>query len=126
MAEDPKEIERRLARLSSAEASDPVHLTEDADTGDRFLIYSTDTGIKVQLRYERDALFMTQAQMADLFGVDVRTLNEHITNVFREGELAEEATIRKFRVVRIEGSREVAREFNGMRRLRYLQSDGAD
>jgi hypothetical protein len=112
MAEDPKDIEQRLARLSSEESSEPVHLTEDADTRDRFLIYSTDTGIRVQLRYEGDALFMTQAQMADLFGVDVRTVNEHITNVFREGELAEEATIRKFRIVRIEGSREVAREVN--------------
>lgn len=113
MAEDPKELSAKLVRLAgNADASEPVHLTQDEDTGDRFLIYSTDTGLKVQLRYEGEALFMSQAQMAELFGVDVRTVNEHVSNVFREGELEEGATIRKFRIVRTEGTREVAREVN--------------
>ena len=47
--------------------------------------------------------------MAELFGKDVRTINEHLQNLFEEGEVDPEATIRKFRIVRIEGSREVAR-----------------
>jgi len=47
--------------------------------------------------------------MAELFGKDVRTLNEHLQNLFEEGELEAEATIRKFRIVRTEGSREVTR-----------------
>ncbi len=48
--------------------------------------------------------------MAELFGKDVRTINEHLVNIFDEDELCREATIRKFRIVRIEGQREVARE----------------
>ncbi|WP_082434335.1 RhuM family protein [Devosia sp. A16] len=114
MAEDPKQLSSRLAQMASREDNsvEPVHLTEDEDTGDRFLIYSTDSGLKVQLRYEGEGLFMSQAQMADLFGVDVRTVSEHVSNVFREGELEEGATIRKFRIVRTEGTREVAREVN--------------
>lgn len=53
---------------------------------------------------------LTQALIADLFQKDVRTINEHLMNIFEEGELRREATIRKFRIVRIEGQREVARE----------------
>lgn len=45
----------------------PVSLVED-DTGHRFLIYGTDRGVQVELRYEGEALWMTQAQMASLFG----------------------------------------------------------
>lgn len=114
MAENPEQIHKRLSELatSSATSADPVHLTQDEDSGDRFLIYSTASGLKVQLRYEGDGFYMTQAQMADLFGVDVRTVNEHVANIFRDEELDEGATIRKFRIVRMEGSREVSREVN--------------
>ena len=92
--------------------SEPARLVEDAESGDRFLIYGSESGVRVELRYEGDALWMTQAQMAGLFGVDVRTINEHLSNIFAEGELAEEATIRKFRIVRAEGSRKVARDIH--------------
>lgn len=91
-------------------SDEPVRLVEDADTGARFLIYNADRGLRVELRYEGDALWMSQSQMADLFGIDVRTVNEHVLNVYREGELDEEPTIRKFRIVRYEGSRQVSRE----------------
>ena len=47
--------------------------------------------------------------MADLFQKDVRTVNEHLQNLFAEEELDPQATIRKFRIVRIEGEREVTR-----------------
>jgi hypothetical protein len=50
--------------------TEPVHLFEDAETGDRFLIYGTEKGIRVELRYDGDTLWMTQAQMAELYGVD--------------------------------------------------------
>lgn len=90
----------------------PVHLSEDLDTGDKFLIYGTDTGIRVELRLGGDTFWMTQAQMAELFGVNVRTVSEHLSNVFGEGELSEEATIRNFRIVRSEGPRQVSRDIN--------------
>jgi hypothetical protein len=48
--------------------------------------------------------------MAELFDKDVRTINEHVINVFEEGELVREATIRNFRIVRQEGQRQVERE----------------
>jgi hypothetical protein len=67
----------------------PVRLVED-DTGHRFLIYGTERGVQVELRYEGDALWMTQAQMAGLFGRDPSVIYRHIANILEEGELSEE------------------------------------
>ena len=66
---------------------EPVRLFEDADTGDRFLIYNTDKGVRVELRYDGAAFWMTQAQMSELFGRDVSVISRHIANVFDDGEL---------------------------------------
>lgn len=57
-----------------------------------------------------DTLWATQAQIAELFGKDVRTISEHLTNAYNEGEISRKATIRNFRMVRIEGGREVERD----------------
>jgi len=76
-----------------------------------FLLYETEDGrTRVQCRFEDETIWLTQALMSELFQKDLRTINEHLVNVFEEGELTREATIRKFRIVRIEGTREVARE----------------
>jgi hypothetical protein len=76
-----------------------------------FLLYQTEDGhTRVQVRFENETLWLTQAQMAELFQKDVRTINEHLANIFDEGELGRGATIRKLRMVRIEGRREVTRE----------------
>ena len=48
--------------------------------------------------------------MAELYGKDVRTINEHLINIYQEGEIVQHATIRKFRIVRLEGARQIARE----------------
>ncbi len=75
------------------------------------LLYQSDDGeTRIDVRLVEETVWLTQAQMADLFDKDVRTINEHIGNVYIEGECDEAATIRKFRIVRAEGSREVARE----------------
>lgn len=75
------------------------------------ILYQTEDGrTRIQCRFENDTLWLTQALIAELFDKDVRTINEHLINIFDEGELRREATIRKFRMVRIEGKREVARE----------------
>src|ERR1019366_7802375 len=55
-------------------------------------------------------VWLSQALIAELFQKDVRTINEHLLNIFEDGELRREATIRKFRIVRQEGGRQVARE----------------
>ncbi len=82
-----------------------------AAPGGAFLLYQTEDGrTRIQCRLENDTLWLTQALIAALFQKDVRTINEHLVNIFDEGELNREATIRKFRIVRLEGRREVARE----------------
>lgn len=74
-------------------------------------IYQAQDGTtQVEVRFEKETVWLSQAQMAILFGKDVRTINEHITNIFDEEELEKESTIRKFRIVRQEGKRQVSRE----------------
>jgi hypothetical protein len=75
-----------------------------------FLLYTTDDGqSRVECRFDNETLWLSQALMAELFDRDVRTINEHLQNLYEEAELTPEATIRKFRIVRQEGSRQVAR-----------------
>ena len=75
------------------------------------ILYQTEDGrTRIQCRFDDETLWLTQALIAELFQKDVRTINEHLVNIFEEGELAREATIRKFRMVRIEGAREVTRD----------------
>ncbi|MDP8051717.1 virulence protein RhuM/Fic/DOC family protein [Pasteurella atlantica] len=75
------------------------------------LIYKDDNGnVAIDVRLEDETVWLSQVQMAELFEKDVRTINEHIKNVFNEQELEEIATIRKFRIVRQEGSRQIKRE----------------
>ena len=77
------------------------------------LIYqNTDGKIKIDVRLEDETVWLTQEQMAALFGKVRSTIAEHIANVFEEGELEQNRTCRKFRQVRQEGSREVEREID--------------
>lgn len=71
---------------------------------------SADGSIATEVRLEGETVWLSQKQMAELFDKDVRTVNEHVINVFEEGELDRKATIRNFRIVRQEGSRQVERE----------------
>jgi len=77
-------------------------------------IYQSQDGApQVQVRFEQETLWLSQAQMAQLFDKDVRTINEHVKNIYSERELeSSEATIRKFRIVRQEGGRQVQREID--------------
>jgi hypothetical protein len=61
---------------------------------------------------ENETVWLTQKLMADLFQKDVRTINEHIQNIYEEGELSPDSTIRKFRIVQTEGTRQVSREMD--------------
>jgi hypothetical protein len=64
----------------------------------------------VDVFYEEETFWLTQKRMAELFGVDVRTINEHLGNIYDSGDLARISTIRKFRIVQKEGTRNVGRE----------------
>ncbi|NDW11741.1 hypothetical protein D0T50_02415 [Bacteroides sp. 214] len=66
----------------------------------------------MQVQFEDGTFWLTQKRMAELFGVDVRTVNEHLQNIFKSKELIKETTIRKIRIVQQEGSREVSRELD--------------
>ena len=75
------------------------------------LLYQTEDGrTRIQCRFENEMLWLTQALLVELFQKDVRTINEHLVNIFDESELSREATIWKFRIVRLEGRREVTRD----------------
>ena len=95
MASDKKK--ELIVRSSAAE-----YLTFVASTGN-----SDDS---FEMRYEDENIWLTQKMMAELYGVNVRTINEHIKKIYNDGELVENSTIRKFRIVQNEGSRQVNRE----------------
>ena len=78
-----------------------------------YLTYVTAVGDQpdaIEIRYEDENVWLTQKIMAQLYDVDVRTINEHITNVYNDGELEQEETIRNFRIVQLEGNRNVLRD----------------
>jgi hypothetical protein len=78
-----------------------------------FLLYETEDGrSRVECRFIEDSLWLTQAQMAELFQVRVPTINEHLKTLYAEGEIQPEATIRKFLMVRQEGQRQVSRSID--------------
>lgn len=69
-----------------------------------------DQSSSVELRYEDENIWLTQRLLAELYNVDVRTINDHIQKIYADNELSEEATVRNFRIVRTEGNRQVSRE----------------
>jgi hypothetical protein len=81
-----------------------------APAGEFLLFKSADGSTRVECRFEAETLWLSQASMAELYDKDVRTINEHLINIYKEGELEQNATIRKFRIVRQEGTRQVSRE----------------
>ena len=77
----------------------------------QFILFETDEGqTKVECRFETETLWLTQNLIAELYQKSVPTINEHLSNIYSEGELEQNATIRNFRIVRKEGAREVARD----------------
>ena len=75
------------------------------------IIYQSENGeTKIDVRFEDETVWLTQAQMEVLFGSSHANVVEHIKNIYDEGELDEKSTCRKFRQVRQEGSRSVTRD----------------
>jgi hypothetical protein len=89
--------EKKLIRNSTAE----------------FLIFTTQAGEQsIEARYANETVWLTQKLMAELFAVDVRTVNEHLKNVFSGGELSDEAVIRKFRITAADGKSYLTQFYN--------------
>jgi len=78
-----------------------------------FILYQTEDGrTRIQCRFENETVWLTQKLMAELFGKDVRTINEHIQNVFAEGELVADSVIRKFRITAADGKSYETQHYN--------------
>ncbi|MEO7017329.1 MAG: RhuM family protein, partial [Leifsonia sp.] len=70
---------------------------------------SADGTVTLDVKTDGDTVWLTQAQLVDLFRSSKANISEHIKNIFEEGELSEDATVRDSRTVRPEGTRSVAR-----------------
>ncbi len=81
-------------------------------SGEILIYQNPDGNIKIDVRLEEETVWLTQDQMATLFGKARNTITEHIQNVYEEGELEQDRTSRKFRQVRTEGKRAVEREID--------------
>ena len=75
-----------------------------------FIAATGDDPESFEMRYEDENIWLTQKMLATLYDVDVRTINEHIQKIYKDNELEADATIRNFRIVQKEGSREVSRD----------------
>ena len=80
-------------------------------TENQILLYQAEDGeTRLEVLHQDETVWLTQRGMAELFQKAVNTINEHIKQIYREGELREGSTIRNFRIVQREGNREVTRE----------------
>jgi hypothetical protein len=83
---------------------------EDRRPLGELILYSTEDGrTRIECRLQERTLWLSQADLAELYQKDVRTINGHLKNIYREAELMPEATIRNYRIVRSEGGRAVGR-----------------
>ena len=75
------------------------------------ILYQTEDGrTRIECRFENETIWLTQALIAELFQIGVNTVNHHLKEIYDDGEIQWEATIRQYRIVRLEGSREVTRQ----------------
>lgn len=88
-------------------------MSQKALTNSEMLLYQTEDGqSRIQVRLEGETVWMTQKLMAELFQVAVPTINEHLKNFFSDGELAEGAVIRKFRIAADDGKQYLTNHYN--------------
>ena len=88
----------------------PVHIRNSTA---EFLVFTAQSGEQsIEARFEDETVWLTQKLMAELFGVNARTISEHLTSIYDSAELDRGRTIRKFRIVRLEGPRQVQREID--------------
>ena len=79
----------------------------------QFLIYQNQEGnIKIDVRFQDETIWLSQAEMSVLFSKDKRTISEHISNIFKEGELDENSVIRNFRTTATDGKEYWVKYYN--------------
>ena len=86
-------------------------LSEQKPQKSELILYQTEDGkARISVRIEGETVCLSQKQLAELFQKDIRTIHEHIRNIFEERELEADLVIRKFRIVQNEGKRQVSRK----------------
>jgi hypothetical protein len=83
--------------------------TEDAPKGELILYQTEDGRTRIECRFEGETIWLTQALMAELFQTTLQNINLHLQNIYEEGELDPEATIKSYLMARTEGTRQVRR-----------------
>ena len=78
-------------------------ITEVPSKGEIVIYRTKDKKIQIEVKLEQETVWLSQKQMAGLFGKDIRTINEHIQNIFKEKELKNNSVIRKFRITAADG-----------------------
>ena len=97
-------------KVIMAEDSKQLHIRNSTA---EFLIFTAQAGEEaIEARFEDETVWLTQRLMAELFQVDVRTVSEHLRNIFASGELAEESVVRKFRITAADGKAYLTQHYN--------------
>jgi hypothetical protein len=73
---------------------------------------SSEGNVSIEVIFSDETFWLNQKRMAEIFGVDVRTVNEHLQNIFKSNELQKDSTIRKIRIVQKEGNRSIPRNID--------------
>ncbi len=106
---DSKKPQVQAARIYFKEHVPMAELVENQIVS-RILLYKTNQGeTHIEVVFNSETFWLTQKRMADLYGVDIRTVSYHLSQIYESGELKEESTIRKIGIVQMEGEREVNR-----------------
>ena len=106
---DSKKTQVQVARQYFKEQVPATELIEN-QVSSRVLLYKTKQGdTRIEVVFNSETFWMSQRRMAELYGVDTRTISYHLSQIYESGELKEEATIRKIGIVQMEGEREVNR-----------------
>ncbi|WP_455634009.1 RhuM family protein [Parabacteroides sp.] len=106
---DSKKPQVQMAREYFKQETPATELINNS-LASNILLYKTKQGeTRIEVIFNSETFWMSQKRMADLFGVDVRTINYHLGQIYESGELAKEATIRKIGIVQSEGERDVER-----------------
>lgn len=106
---DSKKPQVQTARQYFKEQT-PATVLIESQISSRILLYKTNQGeTRIEVVFNSETFWLSQKRMADLYGVDIRTVSYHLSQIYESGELKEEATIRKIGIVQMEGEREVNR-----------------
>ena len=87
-------------------------MTQNENRGEIIIYRAEDNTVQLDVRMEQETVWLTQRQIAELFGVKKAAISKHVANIFSQGELIPEATVSKMETVQIEGKRTIVRSLD--------------